>query len=57
MIILKWFSFALIFLDVIGYIIEKAREVDNAAKLFGLITGILCRAFVLYGTVTCWLLG
>ena len=57
MIILKWFSFALIFLDVIGYIIEKAREVDNAAKLFGLITGILCRSFVLYGTVTCWLLG
>lgn len=56
MTVLKWFSFGLIFLDVIGYIIEKAREVDNAAKLFGLITGILCRAFVLYGTVTCWLL-
>lgn len=57
MIILKWFSFVLIFLDVIGYIIEKARETDNTAKLLGLITGILCRAFVLYGTVTCWLLG
>ena len=57
MTVLKWFSFALIFLDFMGYIIEKAREIDNIGGVLGLITGILCRSFVLYGTVTCWLLG
>ena len=57
MIILKWFSFTLIFLDFMSYIIENAREIDNIGGVLGLITGILCRSFVLYGTVTCWLLG
>lgn len=57
MIILKWFSFALIFLDFMSYIIEKGSKIYNIASLLGYITGILCRAFVLYGTVTCWLLG
>ena len=56
MVVLKWFSFAVIFLDFVGYIIEKAREINNIANLLGFVTGILCRAFVLYGTVTCWVL-
>lgn len=56
MIILKWFSFIVLFSDFVGYIIEKAREVENVGSLIGFILGILCRAFVLYGTLTCWLL-
>ena len=57
MTVLKWFSFTLIFLDFMSYIIEKAIEIDNIGGVLGLIIGILCRSFVLYGTVTCWLLG
>ena len=56
MFILRLFSFALIFLDLVGYIIEKANEIDSIGHLLGFIAGILCRAFVLYGTATCWLL-
>lgn len=56
MIILKWFCFALIFLDFVGYIIEKAQTIENVVNLLGFITGLLCRGFALYGTVTCWVL-
>lgn len=56
MFILRLFSFALIFLDFVGYIIEKANEIDSIGHLLGFIAGILCRAFALYGTVTCWVL-
>lgn len=57
MTILKWFSFTLIFLDVVKYIIRTARKIDDIGGVLGLTAGILCRAFALYGTVTCWLLG
>lgn len=57
MTILKWFSFTLIFLDVVKYIIRTARKIDDIGGMLGLTAGILCRAFALYGTVTCWLLG
>lgn len=57
MTILKWFSFVLVFTDFVGYILRAARKLDGIGGLFGFVIGILCRAFVLYGTITCWLLG
>ena len=56
MIVLKWICFILICIDVVGYIIEKARDMDSIASLIGLLLGIAARVFVLYGTLTCWLL-
>lgn len=57
MTVLKWFSFALIFTDFIAYIINTVRTMKSISGLAGFVVGLLCRAFVLYGTVTCWLLG
>lgn len=56
MIVLKWICFILVCIDVVGYIIEKARDMESIASLIGLLLGIAARVFVLYGTLTCWLL-
>lgn len=56
MIVFKWFCFAMIFLDVVSYIIDKVQDLRSVGSLLGLITGIFCRGFILYGTVTCWVL-
>ena len=56
MIVLKWICFILVCIDVVGYIIEKAGDMKSIASLIGLLLGIAARVFVLYGTLTCWLL-
>lgn len=56
MIVLKWICFILVCLDVAEYIIEKAKNMDSIGVLIGLLIGIAGRVFVLYGTLTCWLL-
>jgi hypothetical protein len=56
MMVLKWLCFILICIDVVGYIIEKSREMEGIGTLIGLLIGIAARVFVLYGTLTCWLL-
>ena len=56
MIVFKWFCFILVGLDFVGYISEKAQNVESIGNLIGFILGIVGRTFVLYGTVTCWLL-
>lgn len=56
MIVLKWICFILVCIDVVGYIIKKARDMEGIASLIGLLLGIAARVFVLYGTLTCWLL-
>lgn len=56
MVVLKWICFILVCIDVVGYIIEKARDMESIASLIGLLLGIAARVFVLYGTLTCWLL-
>lgn len=53
---LKWICFLLVCLDVVGYVIEKGKELDSFGNLIGLLIGIAARVFVLYGTATCWLL-
>ena len=55
--ILKWICFILVCTDAIAYVYSKPKQVDgNLFKVIGMIFGILARAFVLYGTATCWLL-
>ena len=56
MIVLKWICFIFVCINVVGYIIEKARNMESVASLIGLLLGIAIRVFVLYGTLTCWLL-
>ena len=56
MTFLKWFSFILVCLDTIGYIIDKTKSMKSIGNLTGFLVGIACRVFVLYGTATCWLL-
>ena len=56
MAVLKWICFILVCLDTVGYIIEKVENMDSVGHLIGLLIGIACRVFVLYGTATCWLL-
>ena len=62
LVILKWFCFLVVCTDVIGYIIEtanKSKKKSGAAKLgkfIGFSMGIAARVFVLYGTLTCWVL-
>ncbi len=57
MIVLKWICFILVCLDTVGYIIEGAKDIENIGSLIGLLLGIAARVFVLYGALTCWLLG
>ena len=52
----KWFCFILACFDTVGYIISQAEKIDNVAKLLGLMTGIVARVSLLYGTATCWVL-
>lgn len=57
--ILKWICFILICLDVIfDFIIQKVLKGDihNIPSLSGFLIGIAARVFVLYGTLTCWVL-
>lgn len=49
MIVLKWFCFILVCLDVLSYIIDKATQIKSFAGMLGLITGIAARVYVLYG--------
>ena len=59
MVIIKWVCFILICLDVIfDYIIQKSinGNVHNIPSLIGFMVGIAARVFVLYGTLTCWVL-
>ena len=56
MVVLKWLCFILICTDVVVYIIEKSRELEGVGTLIVLLIGIAARVFVLYGTLTCWLL-
>lgn len=57
MIVLKWICFILVCLDSIAYVCDKVEvSKGDLAKVIGLILGIFARAFVLYGTATCWLL-
>ena len=57
LVILKWICFILICGDVIAYIINKTKTMNNDAGFFiGITIGTAARVFVLYGTLTCWLL-
>ena len=63
MTILKWFCFILVCTDTVMYVISQIVKNKSDTKMskiigdsIGLIIGILARAFVLYGTATCWLL-
>lgn len=55
MIVLKWLCFALICLDTARCTIKRTEDMDSVAFLIGLLIGIVCRVFALYGTLTCWL--
>lgn len=52
--VLNWFCFILVCLDTVGYIIDKSR--NKNCSFVGLLIGIAARAYVLYNTVTYWLL-
>ena len=56
MIVLKWFCYILVCFDVLSYIIDKAKLIENFAGLLGFITGIMARLYVLYNHAVCWLL-
>lgn len=56
LMILKWICFILVCFDVMAYIINKSKEIKDAAGLIGILIGTAARVFVLYGTLTCWLL-
>lgn len=56
MIFLKWVCFLLVCFDVVAYVLNKSNEIDDNTELIGLLIGIAMRVFVLYGTLTCWLL-
>lgn len=53
---LKWFCFLLMCLDVVVYTINQGKDIENFGNVIGLLLGIAARTFVLYGTLTCWLL-
>ena len=55
MIILKWICFTLICLDTVGYILDKSDR-KGISAVIGLCLGVAARAYVLYGTVTYWLM-
>ena len=58
LIVLKWICFILACFDVIAYIVNKTKTMDNDIGFFiGISIGTAARAFVLYGAATCWLLG
>lgn len=50
MIVLKWICFILVCLDTVGYIVEKANQMNGVASLIGLCLGIAARVYVLYCT-------
>lgn len=56
--ILKWVCFIIVCLDTVGYIIEfgTGKRKGGFGSLIGMLGGIAARCFVLYGTLTCWLL-
>lgn len=56
LIILKWICFILVCLDTVSYIIEKVDKLNDYCIVIGMLLGIAARVFVLYGTLTCWLL-
>ena len=56
MFILKLLSLFAIFTDVLAYMVAKPKQIDNIAGSIGYIVGIAARCYVLYGTITCWLL-
>ena len=56
MIFLKWICFLFVCGDVLAYILERAQHIDEWEVVVGLCIGIAMRCFVLYGTLTCWLL-
>ena len=56
MIVWKWFCFILVCFDVLAYIIDKAKLIENFAGLLGFVTGIMARLYILYNLAICWLL-
>ena len=53
---LKWICFLLVCGDTLGYILQKANKLNEWETVIGLCIGTAMRCFVLYGTLTCWLL-
>lgn len=56
MIFLKLACFMLVIVDTVRWLIEAAEDLDSIGKILGFLLGIAARAFVLYGTTTCWLI-
>lgn len=56
--ILKWICFIIVCLDTVSYIMEfgAGKRKGGLGSLIGMMGGIGARCFVLYGTLTCWLL-
>lgn len=56
--IFKWICFIIVCLDTVAYIMEfgTGKRKKGFASFVGMLGGIGARCFVLYGTLTCWLL-
>lgn len=54
--IIKWICFIFVCLDCAVGVVERSSTIRNIGGIVGILLGIIARAFVLYGTATCWLL-
>lgn len=54
MIVLKWICFLIVCSDTVAYIMQKSNISDIG--IIGVFIGILARVYVLYNTITYWLL-
>lgn len=54
--VIKWISFGVAVLDLIGYVDSKCLHVDNISAVIGFISGIYLRVYLLYGALIYWIL-